>query len=152
MSPCILTDSEGKSACAAVCSRTHIGARKSFSDDCSSKMVRARFQMKHFGAVCRGGIHFGSCYMHCNWEHNRTFNLDLLQCIGAMLATLRGPWIIGGDWQCPPDELRDTGWLKTVKSVIYAPDAPTCDDRVLDYYVVSEDLAQAWAIVVVCVI
>ena len=73
--------------------------------------------------MCKGGIHFGSCYLQCNWGHNRTFNLDLLQCMGALLATLSGPWIIGGDWQCPPDELRSTGWLKTVKGVNYAPEA-----------------------------
>ena len=108
--------------------------------------------MKHLGAVCKGGIHFGSCYLHCNWDHNRTFNLDLLQCISAMVATLRGPWIIGGDWQCTPDELRRTGWLKMVKGVIYAPEAPTFGSRVLDYFIVSEGLAQSWAIVATCVI
>ena len=90
LSPCNLTKAEGKSAGTAVCSRTHIGARKSFSNECSSKLVRALFQIKHFGAVCKGGIHFGSCYLQCNWEHNRAFNLDLLQCISAMVATLRG--------------------------------------------------------------
>lgn len=70
-------------------------------------------------------------------------NLDLLQSIGAMLATLRGPWIIGGDWQCPPDELSETGWLKTVKRVIFASAASTCGDRVIDYFVVSSDFAHA---------
>ena len=108
--------------------------------------------MKHFGAVCKGGIHFGSCYLHCNWEHNRTFNLDLLQRISAMIATLSGPWIIGGDWQCTPNELRSTGWLKIVKGVIYAPEAPTCGERVMDYFVVCEGLSQASAIVAACVI
>ena len=57
--------------------------------------------MKHFGAVCKGGIHFGSCYLHCNWPKNKKLNLDLLQDVGARLRTLNGPWIIGGDWQCP---------------------------------------------------
>ena len=38
------------------------------------------------------------------------------------------------------------------KGVKYAPSAPTCGDRVLDYFVVSECLAQAWAIVATCVI
>ena len=80
--------------------------------------------MKHLGAVCKGGVHFGSCYLHCNWEHNRLFNLDLLQHISAMIATLGGPWILGADWQCTPDELRRTGWLKIVKGVIDAPEAP----------------------------
>ena len=69
-----------------------------------------------------------------------------------MLATLRGPWILGGDWQCTPDELRSTGWLNIVKGVIDAPTAPTCGDRVMDYFVVSECLSQVWAIVVACVI
>ena len=115
LTPCNVTKAEGMSAGTAVCSRTHIGARRSFDDNCCSKWVRARFQMKHFGAVCKGGIHFGSCYLQCNWEHNRPFNLDLLQSISAVITTLRGPWKLGGDWQCPPDELRSTGWLKTVK-------------------------------------
>ena len=51
-----------------------------------------------------------------------------------------------------PDELRDTVWLKTVKGVVYALEAPTCEDRVLDYFVISEDLAQAGAVVAECVI
>jgi len=96
ISPCILTEAEGPSAGTALFCRTHIGARKSFADGCRGDAVQARFQMKHLGAVCNGGIHFGSCYLHCNWAQNRTFNLDLLQCISAMVATLSGPWIIGG--------------------------------------------------------
>ena len=97
MSPSILTQAEGKSAGTALCCRTHIGVRKSFAEGCSDKVVSSRFQMKHFGAVCKGGIHFGSCYLHCNWEHNRLFNLDLLQHMSAMISTLRGPWVLGGD-------------------------------------------------------
>ena len=56
------------------------------------------------------------------------------------------------DWQCTPYELQKTGWLKIIKGVIYAPDAPTCGDRVLDYFIVSEGLAQSWAIVATCII
>ena len=124
MSASILTSAEWKSAGTAVCCRTHIGARRSFAKECTDKVVSVRFQMKLLGAVCKGGVHFGSCYLHCNWEHNRLFNLDLLQHMSAMISTLRGPWILGGDWQCTPDELRKTGWLKIVKGVIYAPDPP----------------------------
>jgi len=51
-----------------------------------------------------------------------------------------------------PDELRETGWLKTIKGTIYAPDAPTCGDRVIDYFVVSDGLAQAGAVVAACTI
>ena len=58
MSPSILTQAEGKSAGTAICCRTHIGARKSFPEECCDEAVKSRFQMKHFGAVCKGGIHF----------------------------------------------------------------------------------------------
>ena len=57
MSPSILTLAEGKSAGTALCCRTHIGVRKSFAEGCSDKVVSSRFQMKHYGAVCKGGIH-----------------------------------------------------------------------------------------------
>ena len=102
INPCIVTAAEGKSAGTAVCSRTQIGSKNSFADEGGDGQLQARFQMKHFGAVCKGGIHFGSCYLHCNWAANRKTNLDLLDAIGARIGTLRGPWIIGGDWQCPP--------------------------------------------------
>lgn len=69
-----------------------------------------------------------------------------------MMATLSGPCVIGGDWQCTPDELRSTGWLKIVRGVIYAPEAPTCGERVMDYFVVCEGLSQTSVIVDACVI
>jgi hypothetical protein len=76
--------------------------------------------------------------------------LDLLQTVGALVATLRGPWIIGGDWQCTPDDLKATGWLQTVKGVIHAPAASTCGDRIIDFFVVSACFSQA--VVATCVI
>ena len=88
ISPCFLSAVDDKSFGTSVCSRTHIGSRNSFADGRIDKAVQARFTMKHFGAVCKGGIHFGSSYLHCNWDQNRTFNVDLLQTIGALLATL----------------------------------------------------------------
>ena len=63
--------------------------------------------------------------------------------MAAVLGTIVGPWIIGGDWNCTPDELQKTGWLRLVKGVICAPKGPTCGDRVLDYFVVSERIHHA---------
>ena len=63
--------------------------------------------------------------------------------MAAVLDTIQGPWLIGGDWNCTPDELRKTGWLRLVKGVICAPIAPSCGDRVLDYFVVSEKIHHA---------
>ena len=63
--------------------------------------------------------------------------------MAAVLDTIQGPWLIGGDWNCTPDELRKTGWLRLVKGVVCAPKAPTCGDMVLDYFVVSEKIHHA---------
>lgn len=43
MSPSILTQVEGNFVGTAICCRTHIGARKSFSDECCDKVVSSRF-------------------------------------------------------------------------------------------------------------
>ena len=46
----------------------------------------------------------------------------------------------------------ENGMAEDSQGVIYAPDAPTCGERVLDYFVVSEGFAQSWAIVATCVV
>ena len=63
-------------------------------------------------------------------------NLDLLQSMAVTLNSLQGSWILGGDWNGTPDELKATGWLTKVGGIIFAPSAPTCNVRVLDVFVV----------------
>ena len=50
----------------------------------------------------------------------------------------RGPWVIAGDWNCTPDDLRNTGWLELVGGRNVAPHTPTCGDRIIDFIVISE--------------
>ena len=59
------------------------------------------------------------------------------------LNTLTGPWIVGGDWNCTPEDLRATGWLKKVSGVIVAPIGSTCNGKVYDYFVVAAAIADA---------
>ena len=57
-----------------------------------------------------------------------------------MAFTINGlvcPWILGGDWNCTPQELRDTGWLQKVGGTIHAPAAATCNESVYDFFVVK---------------
>ena len=63
--------------------------------------------------------------------------------MAGVLDSLKGPWAIGGDWNCTPDELMQIGWLKMVKGIIVAPKVNTCNSRVIDFFVVSEGLRQA---------
>ena len=70
-------------------------------------------------------------------------NLDMLHHIAAITAGLTGPWIIGADWNCTPEELMATGWLKLVGGTIAAPKAPTCNGSVYDFFVVANSLGHA---------
>ena len=60
--PCNITTLNGRSAGVAVGCRNNIGARNSVAAKLPSEL-KGRLALKHFGAVCKGGIHFGSCYM-----------------------------------------------------------------------------------------
>ena len=92
--------------------------------------------------MCRGGIHLVSVYLW-NGEGLSKRNLDLLHCLAQVLTTLDGPWILGGDFNLTPELLGECGWLQLARGVAFAPDLPTCNEKVYDFFVVSEGLAPA---------
>ena len=97
--------------------------------------------MKRASAMGKGGIHLGSVY--CNRTVGITVkcNLDLLESVAFTLRGLTGPFIIGGDWNCTPGDLRATGWIKKIGGVIRAPRGATCNGKVYDFFVVSASIA-----------
>ena len=70
-------------------------------------------------------------------------NLDLLESVAHTLKSLKGCWIIGGDWNCTPAQLLATGWPAKVGGIIKAPAAATCNDSTYDYFVVARELDSA---------
>ena len=48
-------------------------------------------------------------------------NLLILQEGAAIISQIRGPWILGGDWNLIPQALQSTNWLTMVGGVIVAP-------------------------------
>ena len=70
-------------------------------------------------------------------------NLDTLHGVKLALQAVQGPWCVGGDWNCTPEELEATGWLKLVGGVVKAPRTPTCNGRIIDFFVVSSSLDHA---------
>eukprot|EP00959_Pyramimonas_sp_CCMP1952_P255032 5326889-Pyramimonas_sp.AAC.1 len=62
-----------------------------------------------------------------------------------VLRSLRLPFVVGGDWNCPPSQLRTVGWVSEVGGHIAACGAATCRKghvwRELDLFVVSSGLA-----------
>ena len=93
--------------------------------------------------MCRGGVHCGSIYCHHGIGIAAPANLDFLQGVAGVLCRLAGPWLIGGDWNCTPEQLSATGWLKLIGAKIFAPAANTCKGKVYDLFVVADCLAHA---------
>lgn len=144
ISPCTITEKGGKSAGVSIACRNHVGMRNSLDKELWPSEFRDRFSLKHVGAICRGGMHLGSCYLASTLAGiTAPVNLNLLHLMAGILKVMVGPWAIGGDWNCTPEELAATGWLQVVGGTIVAPKHPTCGDRILDYFVVKCSLGHA---------
>ena len=52
-------------------------------------------------------------------------SLDHLQDMAKVLAAVVGPWCVGGDWNCTPEQLAATGWLALVGGIVHVPTTPT---------------------------
>ena len=141
ISACGYGQAGGESSGVAVGCRKHIGLAESCEDADLPEELRARFTAKHIGAVCKGGFHLCSGYLHTAVGIGHKLNLDWLQAAAGVLSTLKGPWILAADFNCTPQQLTDTGWLAVVGGVIFAPNQPTCKNRVIDFFVVSANLA-----------
>ncbi len=94
--------------------------------------------------MCKGGLHVVSVYLH-DAEGLTQRNLDILQSLAGTLQAIRGPWVVAGDWNMPPNELASSGWLSLVGGVAFTPGAPTCGSAVNDYFVVAEGFREAIA-------
>ena len=68
--------------------------------------------------------------------------VDLLQTIAGIVSELRGPWILAGDFNFTPEDIRGTGWLELLNGVVHAPSAPTCNGRGVDFFVTSASLVE----------
>jgi len=105
--------------------------------------ARARFDVKHIGGICRGGVHLATIYLHDSVGVDAKVNLDLLHAAAAALDRLSSPWVLMGDFNCTPDQLRQTGWLSLCNGTVVSPAAYTAGNRTIDFAVVSESLRHA---------
>ena len=60
-------------------------------------------------------------------------NTAILEQLATHVRTLRGPWVIGVDWNLEPETLRAAGWLDLVGGTVASPDLPTCNGKVYDF-------------------
>ena len=103
---------------------------------------QGHFTMNRVGAMGKGGCHLGTPYCFSGVGITHKSNLDLLESMAHTLSGLIGPWILGGDWNCTPQELEETGWVRRVGGVIHAPEAATCNGKTYDFFVVANCIAE----------
>jgi exonuclease III len=134
LQPCVVTECGGKSAGVGVAVRNHIGLSKPASCDVTDQyQTPGRFILRRVGAMRKGGVHVGSLYLKDDVGASAKCNLDTLHNVALAVKALKGPWCIGGDWNCTPEELQATGWLKMVGGLIKAPRTSTCNSRTIDF-------------------
>ena len=96
----------------------------------SGDAIAHRVQIRHWGGVCKGGVHLACVYLHDREGLSRR-NLDLLQELAFALRCLRGPWICAGDFNLTVSELEQANWFQLVDGVAVVPEGPTCGERVI---------------------
>ena len=70
-------------------------------------------------------------------------NARILEAVAARLALHNGPWVLAGDFNMTPQQLALSGWPDIVQGRVVQPVGPTCNDRVIDFFVVSHHLASS---------
>ena len=139
LGPALVTAAKGTSGGVAVASRKGLG---SIDHQFIAEGFQHRIGAAWVGAVVKGGVHVFSVYLK-DGEGLGDTNSAILTRLAAAIGTVRGPWIIGGDWNLTPKALTDSQWPSIVKGVIHAPHLPTCNASTYDYFVVSQDLSDA---------
>ncbi len=149
LAPGVLTQAGRISAGVAVGVRSHIGLADggTVHGDGPAAGVRCavaegRYIRRWAGCMCRGGIHVGSVYLRTA-EGMSDANVDILQHVAEDLAGVRGPWILGGDFNMTAEELAASGWLDFVGGVAIVPPTPSCNGKAMDFFVVAETMSNA---------
>ena len=142
LEPCVVTAAGGLSAGVGFAVKPHTGlSLPAVALDAIAGLDGARFGLRRVGGICPGWLHVGSCYLTSAVGVTAQCNLKLLEGMAFALGQLRGPWIVGGDWNCTPADLTSTGWLQLTGGVIFAPGSPTCNGKVYDFFVVAQQFA-----------
>ena len=104
----------------------------------------------HLSTLAAGGIAVASVYAAVGMGYQNE-NLDLCDALEEAVAKLDCLWVIGGDWNMPPAQLRQ--FAIRAGGVIVAPDEPTCDagrgESTIDYFIVHQALEHLVTAVVV---
>ena len=150
--PSLRTTVGGCSAGVAVTSTWRWGFSRLVDDIPPSVVIPcpSRFVCAKWHAVAKQGILMCSLYLWTG-EGLSMRNRCLLDCVGSYLFALSMPFVIGADWQVPPDDLCSSGFPMAVNAQVVAPEGYTYKvneyTATLDYFLVSDVLYNADAVV-----
>ncbi len=141
LAPGVVTQAGRISAGVAVGVRSHIGLADAKAAT-GNGAAAGRYIRRWAGCMCRGGVHLGCVYIRTS-EGMSGANGDILQQVAEDLATIRGPWILAGDFNMTAADLEASGWLSLVGGVAIVPPSPSCNGDNIDFFVVSESMSHA---------
>ena len=136
--PAKFTDAGGLSAGTAVAVRSHIGHSAPIGIPVFAELA-SRVKVSWVNSMCAGGVFVISLYL---WtaEGLSARNLAVLQHVAWIIQRLRGPWLIGADWNVSPAMLIASGWLHLVGGAIRASGHATCGGNEYDFFVICRRL------------
>ncbi len=138
-----VTEANGVTAGLAVAVRKHLGLSRlgGGGEECDGDLS-ARVHVRWMGGVVRGGLHLLTAWPH-HTEGATERNIDILDQLARVIDSVKGPWLVGADWNITPEALLATGWLDLVDGVVVAPMGTTCNSSCIDYFVVSKSFVHA---------
>ena len=133
--------SQGRAG-AAIATRTafHTGLTKDSREDISTDEAPGRCASIWVDGIVRGGVLIISIYLFDS-EGLTQRNRAILSRAGEIIRKHGGPWIIGGDFNCTPQDLQGEmgSWLKQIGGEIRAPGNLTCrtatGGRTIDFFI-----------------
>ncbi|CAE7298389.1 unnamed protein product, partial [Symbiodinium sp. CCMP2592] len=81
-----------------------------------------------------------SLYLQSSSGFGSPVNSDILASLRAIRQSVRGPILIGGDWNSPLKDLLDTAIFQSLSLEPIGPNKATCGDNELDFLAVSHCL------------
>ncbi|CAE7704677.1 unnamed protein product [Symbiodinium sp. CCMP2592] len=115
--------------------RAHLGARlrgQYTNQGCGYVAVTLRTQGADLTVV--------SLYLQSSSGFGSPVNSDILASLRAIRQSVRGPILIGGDWNSPLKDLLDTAIFQSLSLEPIGPNQATCGDNELDFLAVSHCL------------
>ncbi|CAE7271339.1 unnamed protein product [Symbiodinium sp. CCMP2592] len=115
--------------------RAHLGARlrgQYTNQGCGYVAVTLRTQGADLTVV--------SLYLQSSSGFGSPVNSDILASLRAIRQSVRGPILIGGDWNSPLKDLLDTSIFQSLSLEPIGPNKATCGDNELDFLAVSHCL------------